>query len=253
MFGFLRKFFQTAPKGLVCFGRTDTGMVRRNNEDNFAILLERNIFLVADGMGGHRAGEVASRVAIECLATFFSEEKIRQIRGNPAAIQHGLIAGFHQTNDRVMEMGAEDPALQGMGCTLVACLVDGDSAYFCHVGDVRAYVDDGNGLVQVTTDHSLVAEQTAGLAHGAAGLARNIVTRGIGFAFPEDPEFHRLPIRPGHRILLCSDGLWSMVPDDEIEKILEASAEPETACDTLVRCANEAGGMDNITALVIVC
>ncbi len=253
MLGFLRKFFRPASKGLVCFGRTDTGMVRRNNEDNFAILVERNLFLVADGMGGHKAGEVASRVAIECLVTFFSEEKIRQIRGNTAAIQHGLISSFHLTNEKVMEMGGDDPALQGMGCTLVACLVDGNNAYFCHVGDVRAYVDDGGGLSQVTADHSLVAEQTVGLGQGSLGMGRNIITRGIGFAFPEDPEFHQVSIRTGDRILLCSDGLWGMVPDDEIERILEESATPEIACDTLVRRANEAGGKDNVTAVVIVC
>lgn len=253
MFAFLKRIFQPQSVGPACFGRTDTGMVRKNNEDTFAILLERNLFLVADGMGGHRAGEVASRVAVESLSTFFPEEKIREIRGNPMAIQHALLAGFHLVNDRVMAMGAEDAALRGMGCTLVACLLDAGSAYFCHVGDVRAYIARGGGLRQITTDHSLQAELAAKRPHDTSGLARNIITRGIGFAFPEDPEFHRAPVRPGDRILLCSDGLWGMVADEEIERILRHAADPEEACDTLVARANAAGGRDNITALVIVC
>ena len=253
MLRFLKNLFKAPQEALACFGRTDTGMVRKNNEDNFAILAERNLFVVADGMGGHQAGEIASRVATENLIGFFSAEKIREIRGNPAAIQHGLIASFYRTNERVMDMAAEQAELHGMGCTLVACLVDGDAAYICHVGDVRAYLDDGYILKQLTNDHSLVVDQAAGLngAGAASGAGRNIITRAIGFPFVEDPEFHRVALNPGHKILLCSDGLWGMVGDEEMQQILSSAGSPEEACDNLVRRANEAGGKDNITAVVV--
>lgn len=251
MLRFLKKFFKTPERPLACFGRTDTGMVRKNNEDNFAILAEQNLFVVADGMGGHQAGEIASQAAAENLINFFSTEKIREIRGNPAAIQHGLIAGFYRANAKVMDMAAENAELHGMGCTLVACLVDGDAAYICHVGDVRAYLDDGYILKQITNDHSLVVDQAAGLDGAVNGAGRNIITRAIGFPFAEDPEFHRVTLTPGQKILLCSDGLWGMVSDEEMRQILSGAGSPEEACDNLVRRANEAGGKDNITAVVV--
>lgn len=253
MLQFLKKFFGPPQTTLDCFGRTDTGMVRKNNEDNFAILVERNLFVVADGMGGHRAGEIASRVATENLINYFSADKIREIQGNPVAIQHGLIASFYKTNDKVIAMAAENADLLGMGCTLVACLVDDGAAYLCHVGDVRAYLDDGYILKQLTTDHSLVADQTLGLAEGGKGVGRNIITRGIGFPFAEDPEFHRVQLAAGNKILLCSDGLWGMVSDEVMHETLEQARSPEEACDNLVQQANAAGGRDNITAVVVFC
>ncbi len=254
MLAFLKKLFGCcAQTSLTCFGRTDTGRVRKNNEDNFAILVERNLFIVADGMGGHKAGEVASRVATECIIEYFSAERLRGIRGNATAVQHELIRSFHRTNEKVMNMAAEDADLQGMGCTLVVCLVDGKNAYFCHVGDVRGYVVSGHDMAQVTTDHSLVAGQTVMGEGGGGSVGRNIVTRGIGFPFPDEPEFHQVTLKPGNKILLCSDGLWGMVDDDEIAPILTQSASPEEACDTLVNAANEAGGKDNVTAVVVSC
>ena len=119
------------------------------------------------------------------------------------------------------------------------------------MGDVRGYVANAHDMTQITTDHSLVAGQTTVMSEGASGVGRNIVTRGIGFPFPEDPEFHQLPIKPATQILLCSDGLWGMLDDDEMALLLSQSASPEEACDTLVDAANEAGGKDNITAVVI--
>ncbi len=251
MLGFFKKIFR--PKDAAsCFGRTDAGMVRPNNEDNFSIILEKNLFIVADGMGGHKAGEVASRVAVETLVDFFSDESLQQIQGNPLAIQHALISSFHQANRKVMEMASEDAAMQGMGCTLIACFIDEKIAYVCHVGDVRAYLFEMGRLDQITCDHSLMADQTVALQNMTAGAGRNVVTRSIGFPFPQEPEFHRLPLRPGNKILLCSDGLWSMVADGEICSILEKATGPKEACDNLIHQANQAGGEDNITAVVAV-
>ncbi len=249
MVRFFKKIFGGAQPSIACFGRTDTGRVRSNNEDNFAALVEKKLFIVADGMGGHQAGEVASRMAVECLIEFFTADKLRKIKENPAAIQYELLSAFIKTNHTVMEVAANNPDLFGMGSTLVACLVDEGFAYICHVGDVRAYLDDGYVLQQLTTDHSLVA----GLSGTENGIGRNIITRGIGFPFAEDPEFHRVALTPGSKILLCSDGLWSMTSDEEMHSILERADSPEEACDNLVSKANEAGGRDNITAVVIYC
>lgn len=251
MFSFMKKLFGISRSSLACFGRTDTGRVRKNNEDNFAILVERNLFIVADGMGGHKAGEIASRVAVECLIDYFSDDMIRRMSGNTMTIQHELMTSFHRTNEKVMGMAEGDPEIQGMGCTLIACLVDGKNAYFCHVGDVRGYLATGRSLIQITTDHSLVAGQTVNSTAGGSGVGRNIVTRGIGFPFPEGPELHHFSVKPGGKILLCSDGLWGMLEDDEITSILQQSSSPEEACDTLVNQANEAGGKDNVTVVVV--
>lgn len=253
MLRFLKRLFKPSRPAPSSFGRTDTGMVRKNNEDNFAILMDRGIFLVADGMGGHNAGDVASRVATEALIDFFSEEKIQAIKGKPLAVEHAMLAGFRQANERVMALAEKEEGLSGMGCTLIACLVDGESAYFCHVGDVRGYVEENGRFVQITRDHSLVADQkTSGLA-GTRGISRNIVTRGIGFPFSEDAEFHRYLLHEGDRILLCTDGLWGMVDDEEIHAILKEAETPEEACDELVSQANRAGGKDNITAVAVYC
>lgn len=249
MIQLLKKLFKPSNRRLSCFGRTDTGKVRSQNEDNFSILKERRLFLVADGMGGHNAGEVASRVAIESLIDFLSPAKIRGMAGNPEATRHSLIAGFHHANQSVVNMAAEDSALEGMGSTLVACLIEKNTMHTCHVGDSRCYLfDNREELVQITTDHTCSA--TVNNKQGEA-IPRQVLSRAIGFSFTQDPEYHAIAIQPGNKILLCSDGLWSMLDDRQIGRILKESPSPEEACDTLVHRANEAGGKDNITALVI--
>lgn len=251
MIQLLKKLFKLPIRERSCFGRTDTGKVRDHNEDNFSILKERQLFIVADGMGGHKAGEVASRVAIESLIDFLTPAKIRGITGNPEAIRHSLIAGFHHANDSVVNMAAEDSALEGMGSTLVACLIGKNTMHTCHVGDSRCYLfDNQGGLGQITTDHTCSA--TVNNKQGEA-IPRQVLSRAIGFSFTQDPEYHATAIQPGNKVLLCSDGLWSMLDDRQIEKILKESASPEEACDVLVHKGNEAGGKDNITALVIFC
>ena len=239
-------------KNYICFGRTDTGKVREHNEDNFSILADRDIYLVADGMGGHNAGEVASRVAIETLVNHFPLAKVRRMSGNREEIRHSLITGFHHANKAVMDMAADDEALQGMGSTLVACHIDDGMMHTCHVGDSRCYLANGQDLLQITTDHSsAVAAGTR--ENNDPAPPRHVLTSAVGFPFPKDPEYHDTALQPGDKILLCSDGLWSMVDDGQIQEVLQKSASPEEASDTLVQLANEAGGKDNITALVIFC
>jgi protein phosphatase len=140
--------------------------------------------------------------------------------------------------------------MQGMGCTMVACFIDKKTAYLCHVGDVRGYVLNGEGLSQITTDHSMALPTSAG-DEGESPRKTHVVTRGIGFPFPEDPEFHQFDVEPGNKILLCSDGLWNMVDDTQLRKVMMQDLPPMDVCGQLVDLANEAGGQDNITAVII--
>lgn len=250
MLHLLKKIFTRTKREHASFGRTDTGKVRSHNEDNFCILAERGIYLVADGMGGHNAGEVASRVAIETMANHLTPAKVRGMTGNREEIRHSFIAGFHCANKTVMDMAADDTALHGMGSTLVACFIDGNVLHTCHVGDSRCYLANGQNFEQITTDHSSAVTVSTG-KNDSSTAERHVLTRAIGFPFPKDPEYHDIILEPGNKILLCSDGLWSMVDDQQIHKTLLNASSPEEASNTLVQSANQAGGKDNITALVI--
>lgn len=255
MFNFLKNFFKYKSQRLLAAGKTDQGQVRKQNEDAFYIMNNRRIFLVADGMGGHNAGEVASRVAIETLVDYFAHIPSRRLRNTTEAIQHTLITGLRQANDIIINMASTDQNLQGMGCTLVACLIGDGILHTCHVGDTRCYLAQPDQMIQITHDHSMFAaisqDATIDLTNEKLLAKRHVVTRAIGYIFKDDPEYNRYPLNKGDRIMLCSDGLWSMVPDDEIQKIITAAANPADAANQLIERANEAGGKDNITALVI--
>ncbi|MHB1013824.1 MAG: PP2C family protein-serine/threonine phosphatase [Desulfurivibrionaceae bacterium] len=252
VFDFLRKLCKSKPRAISFYGRTDTGMVRGHNEDSFCSLRNRRLFVVADGMGGHNAGEVASRLAIESLLEFLSEEKVREIRGNDEEIHQSMLAAFNHANQAVMSKAAADATMQGMGCTMVVCLLDEKTLHTCHVGDARCYLSEKGSLKQITTDHTTVTYIHKTDANNKdVQIPRQVVTRAIGFPSHEGPEYHKNMLRPGSRILLCSDGLWNMVDHTRIEQILLNAPTPEKASETLVTAANEQGGRDNITALVI--
>jgi len=251
----LRNLFRRDIIPVASFGRTDTGRVRANNEDSFAILPDRNIFMVADGMGGHNAGEVASRVAIETLIDYFSKSTLQSMRGNREQIHHFLVSGLRHANEEVLRLAAMDDAKKGMGCTLVVAFVDGGTMHTCHVGDARGYLVGSNRLDQITTDHTLLAttESAETVSGERRKISRHVVTRAIGFPFHEDPEYHAVNLAAPGKILLCSDGLWSMVGDARLYEIMQEAESPEEATDIMVREANAAGGKDNITALVVYC
>ncbi|MFH1021723.1 MAG: protein phosphatase 2C domain-containing protein, partial [Pseudomonadota bacterium] len=252
MFGFLKKICKSEPRAISFFGRTDTGMVRDHNEDSFCSLRNRRLFVVADGMGGHNAGEVASRLAIESLLEFLSEEKIREIRGNDHEIHQSMLAAFAHANQTVMAKAAADETMQGMGCTMVACLLDENRLHTCHVGDARCYFSENGSLKQITTDHTTVTYiHRTDADNNKIQIPRHVVTRAIGFHSHDGPEYHKNILQPKSRVLLCSDGLWNMVDHIRIEQILLNAPTPEKASENLVAAANEQGGRDNITALVI--
>jgi serine/threonine protein phosphatase PrpC len=229
---------------LVWAAGSDPGRVRANNQD--AASAEQALFVVADGMGGHAAGEVASRVAIESMR--------EHIGGGT------LVDAVRLANRAVFDQASDDPTLRGMGTTLVAIALveDPDGTTRMHVvnvGDSRVYLLRDGELEQITDDHSLVAEleREGRLTAEEARVhpQRNIVTRVLGNSPEVDvDEFPVDPFR-GDRFVLCSDGLFNEVPDDEIASVLRHEHDPQRAVDELVRRANAAGGRDNITVVVV--
>ncbi|MBA3016435.1 MAG: protein phosphatase 2C domain-containing protein [Proteobacteria bacterium] len=251
---FLKHLFCPCRCPVALFGRTDTGKTRPNNEDSFSILPHNNLMMVADGMGGHNAGEIASRTAIKSMIQVLVPDALNQASNNQNEIRHLLIHGLCKVNEQVIDKAREDQAYSGMGCTFILGYVNKGLFYTCHVGDVRAYLLTKD-LRQLTQDHTYVAEIARGdlsktQSSDSAKVTRHVVSRAVGFPFPEDPDCTITPVAKGDRILLCSDGLWSMLPDARLESILRQASTPEEACDTLIAEANKAGGKDNITAVV---
>ena len=243
---------------------SDPGLRRTSNEDSYCTRPDLGLFVVADGMGGHVAGEVASRVAVEAIEVFIQEtagaDKNRTwpFPFEPAISLEAnrLKAAFRLANRRIASAIADSNDLRGMATTASALLTGPDGACVAHVGDSRVYVLRQGKLQQITNDHSWVEEQVrAGTMSATAARQhpwRNVVTRALSGG--EDPEVDVTQIRPAapERYLLCSDGLFSVVPDDHIAAVLGASdATLQELCRRLIASANAAGGPDNITALVL--
>ena len=233
-----------SPFKLVAAGVTDVGRVRDGNEDDFLDQANRlGLVAVADGMGGHRAGEVASATALEALrAGVASGEELRD--------------AIEGANDAVLEKSESDQELHGMGTTLTAGMLGTDGQLVVgHVGDSRAYLVRDGELTQITNDHSLVEEMVRGgeLTPEQAEVhpQRSIITRALGIDPQVDVDVYPLELQPGDRILFCSDGLTTMVRQDEMASILAREPDPKRAAQLLVDAANAAGGEDNITAVIV--
>lgn len=220
---------------------TDIGRVRERNEDSF--LVDHPLYAVADGMGGHRGGAVASELALERV-----EELFRRGRASLADV-------VRSANRAVFERSMTDRAVSGMGTTLTAAMIDRDGVHLAHVGDSRAYLLRGGALRQLTEDHTLVNRMVkAGeISREEADVHphRNVLTRTIGTEPDVKVDETDVPVILGDRFLLCSDGLTGMVAEDQIRSILEATPTPQEAADRLVKAANRAGGIDNITVIVL--
>ena len=244
--------------------RTDPGLRRSSNEDSYCTRPDLGLFAVADGMGGHVAGEVASRLAVETIQTFITEtagaDKNRTWPfGYEPAISleaNRLKAAFRLANRGIANAMADSADLRGMATTASAVLTGKNSACVGHVGDSRIYVLRNGTLEQITEDHSWVEEQVrAGTMSASAARQhpwRNVVTRALSGG--GDPEIDTVEISPvhGERFLLCSDGLSAVVPNDAIARILGGDEGGlEGVCERLVGAANEGGGPDNITTLVL--
>jgi PPM family protein phosphatase len=221
---------------------SDVGRVRGNNEDSYVV--RPPLYAVADGMGGVQAGEVASALALDTL------EQIQAGDGRGALAEWVRLA-----NHAVYERSQQDQAVSGMGTTLTAILVQGDRFRLAHVGDTRAYLLRNGAFRQLTEDHSLVhrmvMEGTLTEAQAAVHPDRNILTRALGIKDDVSVDETMVAVQNGDRIMLCSDGLHGMVPEDAMQQILMSSADPQQAAQRLVDAANAAGGVDNITAVVL--
>ncbi len=225
--------------------KTDKGRVREQNEDSYGY--RANLFVVADGMGGHEAGEVASGIAVETILKAALQPDIA------AALEQAVL----QANEAILEETDRHPAYQGMGTTVAVLVLEGSRAYITHVGDSRIYRWSAGSaqLEQLTDDHSLVAElvKNGGLTAAEAQThpQRNILTRALGTRGLAEMEIKRIPADPGDKFLLCSDGLSGLVQEDELRALIGAAEPPQQIVERLVDLANERGGNDNITAILI--
>lgn len=240
---------------MTCAGKTDPGMVRESNEDAFAIHPERRLFLVADGMGGHNAGEIASLATVKVIGDQLSPAILKKTHGKGQEIRHAMIKSFTMANELVIALAAEKEEWRGMGCTLVMVHVDDATLHVCHVGDARCYLLSAGTIQQITTDHTTLAEMNYDISDDRTlnepRYNRHVVTRVIGYPFPEPPDYLTCPFLAGDRLLLCTDGLWSMVDQPTLEQVLRESEHPEDAVDRLIDLANGAGGSDNITGVAV--
>lgn len=221
---------------------TDVGVAREQNED--AYLVRAPIYAVADGMGGHQGGEVASQLALEVLDRMSREDHELDLR-----------SAVRDANRQVLERASGDSSLSGMGTTLTLLRVEGPRVRLAHVGDSRAYLLRDDELRQLTDDHTLVNRmvQEGKLTENEAKIHphRSILTRALGVDGDIEVDIFTVDLDAGDRILLCSDGLTSIVSDDEIRTVLSSQADPQEACDELVSAANRGGGPDNITVVVL--
>jgi len=255
MLRLLTNFFRPKPLKLTSAGLSDTGMVRSSNEDAFAALADRRLFLVADGMGGHNAGEIASLATVKVIGDHLTPAILANIRGNKREARHTLIKGFTLANEMVIALAAEKEEWHGMGCTLVMAYLDDTTLHVCHVGDARCYLVSFGAISQITRDHTTQQQMHCDISDdrtiNECMLNRHMVTRVIGYPFPEPPEYSSCSFQAGDRILLCSDGLWSMLNEETLLRVLTDAENPSLAVATLIKAANTAGGPDNITGLAI--
>jgi len=237
------------------FGKTNVGIKRDNNEDCIFVSNEKvgflpNLFIVADGMGGHNAGEVASSKAIEYFHKYATDNKDEK-----GEILDCIFGGIKYANEMVLQLALIKHEYEGMGTTFTVCVCDFDKLYLGHIGDSRAYVISKKGIIQLTTDHTYVHElKTAGeITEEEAKMhpSRNVITRALGMSLDTVADSNIREIKADDHVLLCSDGLTNMLSDDEISKVVLGEGSIEQKTETLINLANENGGIDNISVIII--
>lgn len=243
--------------------RTDVGRKRSGNEDSFCLAQELGLFVVADGMGGHAAGEVASRLAVETILEWmrkYARGESRTLVGPPVTSgseqANWLLSSIRLANRMIFDAAQGGAEYAGMGTTLVAALAMGPRVALAHVGDSRIYRVRDERIVQLSRDHSLIQQQ---LEHGMISAEeahdsqyRHLITRALGLKESVEVDLDEQDVLAGDRLLLCSDGLSDLLEDEEmLAAILEHSDDLEKTCQALVDRANYKGGDDNITVLLI--
>jgi len=247
---------------IVSGGATDVGMVRTNNEDSYQVVAALNLFVLADGMGGEAHGEVASSLAVETVVKHCLEGQ-----DNPSAPLRGeakpglseksrrLASAVHLANEKVFASAAQNSEQRGMGATMTAAWIDGMNLSVAHVGDSRVYLLRTGVLQQLTSDHSLVAEQVRrGIltaSEAESSTMQNVLLRALGTQPEVEVDIEQVGLFPNDVLLLCSDGLTRMVTEPEIAGALQSEPDPQKASEKLIKLANEGGGVDNVTTIVV--
>jgi serine/threonine protein phosphatase PrpC len=242
-------------------GESHVGMTRAHNEDAIHLPVDERLVIVADGMGGHASGEVASRMAVETVVEYFRETAEEQVLTWPFKVdrQGGadttrLVTAIKLANVKIHETAQRDPACKGMGTTIVAALFRDDGIVVGHVGDSRLYRIRDGAIAQLTEDHSLIndyikmkrmtADEASSWPH------KNVIVRALGMKDSVQVDVHTEQPRLGDCYLLCSDGLSGMLPDELILEIVKGETDLDQAAEHLVTAANNAGGKDNITVVL---
>lgn len=243
------------------FGITDVGLLRTHNEDCFEVDDDNQIYIVADGMGGHNHGEVASRVAVDSIRDFIAQSIDRDgtlpIGYDASLLQHSnrLKRSIHIAHDQVLTAIREDGTLLGMGTTIVGAMLDQGVLAIAHVGDSRGYRLRHGHLELLTQDHTWVNEQVVAgfLSEDQARVhpLKNVVTRALGGDKEVVVDVRELVVEPGDLYLLCSDGLTTMLSDEEIYEGGSTPGGVEAVCRSLVAAANARGGHDNVTVVAL--
>ena len=244
--------------------KTDVGQKRNHNEDYFSLIEDEQLFIVADGMGGHASGEVASKMAAETVGEFYQRTKDEEatwpykVDRSLSYIENRLVCGIRLANYRIFEAAGRDIRFKGMGTTIVSALIKADKIYLAHVGDSRCYRIRNGGISQVTRDHSLLEDYKEAKPDMTEEEQRNfphknVITRALGMRDTVQVDIKPHQIMDGDYYLLCTDGLSGMVDDGHILKIVTGAKSLERVVAELVDTANRAGGTDNITTLVLQC
>jgi protein phosphatase len=245
--------------------KTDVGMKRTHNEDYFSLIEDEQLFLVADGMGGHASGEVASKMAAETIGEFYQRTREDEDATWPykmdrslSYVENRLVCAVKLANLRIFETSCRDIRYKGMGTTIVSTMVSGDKAYVGHVGDSRVYRIRGGAIQQITRDHSLLEDYKEAKPDMTEEEERNfphknVITRALGMRETVQVDIKAHQIQSGDLFILCSDGLSGMVPDEQILYIASNAKSLERAVAELVDAANRAGGTDNVTTLLLQC
>lgn len=233
------------------FGNTHIGMIRSNNEDAFGVYPDLSLYVVADGLGGHAGGEIASRIAVETI-----RDSISSAFEKSAEMEDSLREAIKGANTLINRLAIKEHDLHGMGTTVVVAKIEGGRAIAAHVGDSRVYLVRGDAITQITKDHTVVEE------YARLGLLspqdaryhpyRHVLSRALGTSGDVEVDVADIQIQSGDTIILCTDGLTNMVSDKEIlNTILELKPSPEKITDRLITLANNNGGIDNITVITI--
>ena len=234
-------------------GLSDIGLVRPKNEDAYWFDKDRALFILADGLGGHRAGEVAANLAVQIVAQRLSVAVDRKLKNFD--LIDSLQEAFGAASEEVYKKAKSSDRLTGMACSLIAGILDQDNCYVAHAGDSRAYLYFDNTLSQMTVDDTPVA---ALIKRGyllpekaRSHNLKNFLVKAIGTKSKVDANITKFPVKAEERVLLCSDGLWGAIDHKMMREILRKQIYPERACQELVTRARAAGGKDNITVVIV--